>query len=161
VVVVAVGPLPDDLALHHRKTSPAGRLVGRPHPIAGGELDRQIQPAPRSQGLTEPLQDRWPLLRWDKLHGVHTQHAIELTPVGQLLQIVPLGGDLGELAAAMARAAPAWSTPSSERPVASTIGKYLPVPQAASSTLPVGGSLDRNRSANPWWVGSISPHWAS
>ena len=70
-------------------------------------------------------------------------------------------GTWGNLAAAMASKAPAWSTPSRERPLASTIAKYLPVPQAASSTLPSEGSLDRNRPTKAWCIGSISPQWAS
>jgi hypothetical protein len=45
----------------------------------------------------ETLQDRWPLLGWDELHGVHAQHAIERTPVGQLLEVMLVGGDLREL----------------------------------------------------------------
>jgi hypothetical protein len=44
VMVVAVGPIPDDLTVHHWKARPSGRLVARPHPIPGGKLDRQVQP---------------------------------------------------------------------------------------------------------------------
>src|SRR4029450_2776904 len=36
VMVVAVGLVPDDLAVHHRKARASGRLVGRAHPIGGG-----------------------------------------------------------------------------------------------------------------------------
>ena len=97
VMVVAVGLVPDDLAVHHRKTSLAGRLGGCPHPIVGGELDRQIQPALWAQGLVEALQNRWPILGWDEFHGVYTQHAVELALVGEVLEVVLVGGDLGEL----------------------------------------------------------------
>jgi two-component system, NarL family, sensor kinase len=54
-MVVAVGPLPDDLAIYHRKTSPTGRLVGRPHSIVAGELDGQMQPAPRRRALSQQV----------------------------------------------------------------------------------------------------------
>jgi hypothetical protein len=51
----------------------------------------------------EALQDRRPVLRRDELHGVHAQHAVELVVVGELLQVVLVGGDAGNFAAALAR----------------------------------------------------------
>jgi hypothetical protein len=103
VMVVAVGLVPDDLAVHHRKPRPACRLVSGTHLILAGKLDRQVQPASGAQRPVKALQDRWPILRWDELHGVHTQHAVELVPVGEVLEIVLVGGTSGNFAAALAR----------------------------------------------------------
>jgi hypothetical protein len=51
----------------------------------------------------EAAQDHRPVLRWDVFHGVHAQHAVELALVGEVLQVVLGGGDLGNFAAALAR----------------------------------------------------------
>lgn len=84
-----------------RQARTSGRLVACTRPIAGGKLDRQVQPAPRPQGPAEALQDRWPILWWDELDGVHAQHAVELALGGPADRAG--GGDLGNFAAAVAR----------------------------------------------------------
>jgi hypothetical protein len=157
VMVAAVGLVPDDLAVHHRKPRPACRLVGGTHLILAGKLDRQVQPASGAQRPVKALQDRWPILRWDELHGVHTQHAVELAPVGEVLEIVLVGGDLRELRGGLGEVGAGVVDPEQPSAAGQHHREVLAGPQAASSTRPSGGSLDRNRSMNAWWAGSISP----
>jgi len=83
---------------------------------------------------------------------------VEFLLVREVLKVVFLCTDGGELRGGEGERRAGMIDAESERPLASTMEKYLPVPHAASRTMPSGGSFDRNVWTNVRCMSSISPH---
>jgi hypothetical protein len=99
------------------------------------------------QDRGELAEDHGPVLGPDVLHRVDAEKPVE-RDAGLRRRAIVWSGlrtivTSGCLPAAISNIAREWSTPTTSTPAAASIGQYVPVPQAASSNVASGPSLDR------------------
>jgi hypothetical protein len=122
VMVVALGLPPDDLAVHHRQPRPPGRLVARTHLVAGASSTvRYSQPPDRR---ARRKRSRTGDQSSGGTNSMASTHSTPSNSSWEVLQVVLVGGDLGEPRCGGGQVGPGMVHPSSRRPLGSTIGKY-------------------------------------
>jgi hypothetical protein len=137
-VVVARRVWLGQLAPHRGQPARGQAREGLLKMVAFQFVDRQVQQATRPGSPVQIGQHAGPVFGRDVLYRVDGQHRVEPAGIRQLLQRGALEGDGDARARARASMPADWSTPATRTPAAASIGKYLPVPHGASSTVAPG-----------------------